>query len=66
MYYNRLKIGGLVYDEFFGVYGHIIDNKDIHNILVEYEDGGSGLYCLDKRCKDFDPDIKMKNSKIDI
>ena len=52
-------MGGVVYDEFFGVYGHIIDNKDIHNILVEYDDGGRGLYCLNKKCEEFDPDLKI-------
>jgi hypothetical protein len=56
-------MGSVVYDEFFGVHGHIIDNKDIHNILVEYEDGGSGLYCLDKKCEEFDPDLKLKRNK---
>jgi len=59
MFYNKLKIGTVVYDEFFEVYGKIIDKKDIHNILVEYEDGGSGLYCLDKKCEEFDTDLKI-------
>jgi len=60
MFYNRLKIGARVYDEFFRVYGKVVDKKDVHNVLVEYDDGGSGLYCLDKKCKEFDPDLKIK------
>jgi len=59
MFYNKLKIGRVVYDEFFGVYGKIVDNRDIHNILVEYDDGGRGLYCLNKKCGEFDPDLKI-------
>jgi len=59
MFYNKLKIGTAVYDEFFRAHGHVIDNKDIHNVLVEYEDGGSGLYCLDKKCEEFDPDLTL-------
>jgi hypothetical protein len=57
MLYNKLKKGTIVFDKFFSVYGKIVDNKDIHNILVEYEDGGSGLYCLKKKCEDFDSDL---------
>jgi len=59
MIFNKLKIGAAVYDEFFKVYGHVVDVKDIHNVLIEYDDGGSGLYCLKKKCKEFDPDLKI-------
>ena len=28
----------------------------IHNVYVEYDNGGSGLYCLDDNCKERHPD----------
>ena len=30
-------------------------DADIHNVEVEYLNGGMGLYCLDKDCDKYDP-----------
>lgn len=32
--------------------GIVIACKDIHNINVQYDEDGSGLYCIDKNCPD--------------
>ncbi|MCP4355241.1 MAG: hypothetical protein GY793_06340 [Proteobacteria bacterium] len=28
---------------------------DMHNVWVVYDVGGSGFYCIEKDCKDYDP-----------
>ena len=33
-----------------GITGVVKKCEDIHNIFVEYDNGGSGLYCLVKKC----------------
>ena len=33
-----------------GNVGSIIDCKDIHNVYVEYDNGGSGFHCLVEGC----------------
>lgn len=33
-----------------GYIGVVMNCDDIHNVHVEYDDGGSGLYCLDEDC----------------
>lgn len=39
-----------------GNIGKITDiEHDIHNVEVEYLQGGLGLYCLDETCNEFDP-----------
>jgi len=48
-----------IYDSDLEVYGKIIDDSDIHNIIVEYDNGGRGLYCLDKNCLEFDESLKF-------
>jgi len=60
MLYNKLKIKDYVYDPGLNVYGIVKEIDDIHNVFIEYEDGGSGLYCLDPSCDEFDP-IEIKN-----
>jgi len=59
MFYNQLKIGDSVYDKYFDAYGIVKKLDDIHNVFVEYENGGSGLYCLDPNCEEFDPELKL-------
>ena len=59
MFYNKLKIGDYVYDSTFDAYGIIKEHKDIHNIFVEYDNGGSGLYCMDPTCEEFDHNLKI-------
>lgn len=34
-----------------GTVGTIIDSNDIHNIIVEFDNGGQGLYCLCEGCE---------------
>lgn len=48
--FEELKVGMKVWDEDFQAVGKIVDCKDIHNVFVEYENGGSGLYCLKEGC----------------
>lgn len=38
-----------------GMVGVVKEFQDIHNVWVKYENGSSGVYCLDKNCKDYDP-----------
>jgi len=63
MLYNKLDIGDYVFDPDMnehGEYGIVREIHDIHNVFVEYEnEGGSGLYCLDPACEDFDPSLKL-------
>ena len=47
--YNNLVIGMHVQDN-DGDTGIIKECKDIHNVLVEYDNGGSGLHCLVEEC----------------
>lgn len=37
-----------------GVIGEVKQCDDLHNIWVVYDNGGSGFYCLDENCKDYD------------
>jgi len=59
MFYNKLEIGDHVYDKFFDAYGTVKKMDDIHNVFVEYENGGSGLYCLDSNCDEYDGALKL-------
>jgi len=44
-----------------GYSGKITDIQDIHNVWVTYDnDSGSGVYCLDENCPDFDPLIVIE------
>lgn len=49
--YSDLYIGMMVADD-EGNIGVVKNHKDIHNIVVEYNNGGSGLHCLVKDCCD--------------
>ena len=71
-YVKYLYEGLRVQDEADGDIGYITEPDDIHNIFVtfpvqptlQYKDMdpvyfcGTGLYCLDKKCKDFH-DLKI-------
>lgn len=49
--YADIKIGMEVMNE-YGDIGIITECDDPHNILVEYGNGGKGLYCLVPNCED--------------
>ena len=49
--YADLKIGMQVMDE-DGDIGIIKECFDAHNILVEFQNGGTGFYCLAPNCED--------------
>lgn len=42
--YYELRNGLEVYDKDFEVYGIVEDCEDPHNIIVEYENEGKGIY----------------------
>lgn len=52
--YADIKVGMIVEDD-EGDRSLVIDVSDIHNIEVRFLLGGKALYCLDEKCKDFDP-----------
>ena len=52
--YSDLSIDMKVCDD-DGNIGTIKECKYLHNELVEYLDGGTGLYCLDLTCSGYDP-----------
>jgi len=56
---DELGVGDYVYDSSMDCYGIVRNISDIHNVFVEYEDDGSGLYCLDYNCKEFDTSLKL-------
>ena len=49
--YGDIKIGMQVMDD-NGDIGVITECEDQHNILVEYGNGGKGLYCLVEDCEE--------------
>lgn len=49
--YVDIEIGMEVMDE-HGDIGIVTECDDPHNILVEYGNGGKGLYCLSPNCED--------------
>jgi hypothetical protein len=48
---DNIKIGLEVIDD-GGTVGTIMECDDIHNIVVDYKDGGSGFYCLVEGCSE--------------
>lgn len=48
------KTGDIVMDN-DGNTGMVIEAGDIHNILVQFDNGGSGLYCMVESCDHYDP-----------
>ena len=63
MLYNKLKVGDIVHDPDMEVHGIVREIEDIHNVFVEYNGGGSGLYCMDPACEDYDPSLKLIKRK---
>jgi hypothetical protein len=61
--FNELCIGDYVYDKSMEVYGKVMDNRDIHNVIIEYDSGGGGLYCLDEDCEDYDENLYLIKNK---
>lgn len=57
--YNELEKGDYVYDPDMEAYGIVEHIQDIHNVIVQYDDGGKGMYCLDPKCELFDPSLKI-------
>lgn len=47
--YTEIQAGMKVIDD-DGDIGTITECNDAHNILVEYDNGGQGLYCLSEGC----------------
>ena len=52
--FEELKVGMIV-EDLWCERGKIIECDDPHNVFVQYDNGGSGLYCLDNDCDDRDP-----------
>ena len=48
--FEDVTVGLRVYDKDFKCHGIVKDCSDIHNVHVEYEGGGSGLYCMKTPC----------------
>ena len=56
--FNDCKINLPVFDNTLKLKGIITECTDIHNVCIEYyNNSGSGLYCLDENCKDYDNDL---------
>lgn len=51
--YAGVFVGQKVYDS-DGTTGKVVDCSEEHNILVEFDNGGSGFYCLSKDCESED------------
>jgi len=54
--FSELRKGMRVVDS-DGDVGYIRDCDDIHNVFVVYDLGGSGLYCFDKDCEEYYPNL---------
>jgi len=65
MLYNQLELGDYVYDPDMEAYGIVEDIQDIHNIIVEFDGGEKGLYCLDPKCIMFDNSLKIIKKSVD-
>ena len=49
-----IKKGDIVRDK-NGDVGKVTNAKDTHNIYVDFPNGGSGLYCINKDCEEYSP-----------
>lgn len=60
--FMEFKKGDRVVDD-DGRYGIVVDAKNIHNIIVEYDGKniGSGMYCVDKTCIEYDRLKKVRS-----
>lgn len=52
--FEHIEVGMKVIDANDTI-GVVKECFDIHNVLVDYLNGGSGLYCLDSECESYDP-----------
>lgn len=55
----EIKKGDRIYDSRMDVFGVVKEADDIHNVFVEFEPDGSGLYCLDPSCSEYDSSLKL-------
>jgi hypothetical protein len=57
--FEELTVGMEVEDD--GEAGKVVECDDPHNVLIEYNNGGSGLYCMVDDCeeKDITPLYKL-------
>lgn len=65
--FERLKIGMKVIDNDKNI-GTITEIEDIHNVFVEYDNGGFGCHCFVEGCLDnlvpyYDPLFEYKKNK---
>lgn len=51
--WDNVKVGMRVRDDEWNI-GIIVNAKDMHNIEVYFKDRTKGLYCLDKKCSEYD------------
>lgn len=51
--YAGVFVGQKVYDN-DGTIGKVVDCSEEHNILVEFDEGGQGFYCLHDGCQSED------------
>ena len=60
--FMEFKKGDRVVDD-DGRYGIVVEAKNIHNIIVEYDGKniGSGMYCVDKTCIEYDRLKKVRS-----
>ena len=52
--FEDLKIGLYVIDE-KGFIGVVTEINDRHNVHVNLDNGGSGIYCMEPECEYYDP-----------
>lgn len=53
------EVGQQFFDEGINLGGIILDVTDLTSVIVEYEIGGLGYYCLDCNCVDFDKSVHL-------
>ena len=47
--YNGMKV-----EDWWSEPGIVKECSDPHNVLIEFDNGGSSLYCMDQDCNDRD------------
>ena len=62
--YKDILLNSIVKDS-DGDIGVVISIESIHNIEVEYKNGGSGIFCLDKNCVDYTPLFSLWYNDLD-
>lgn len=51
--FKELKVGMKV-EDFWCESGTILECSDIHNVVIEYDSGGTNVYCLQGDCENRD------------